>query len=198
LNEDLIRDFSQLQQRVDGLVKPEFALGLSLISETILTGSVASVTFASIPQTFRTLRLFLQLRSDQAVEAESVILRFNADSGNNYDWIQHYYNTGTGSAGSVTRATSSIALGLCEAANSRASNFSPINLLVSGYATAGEKWVSNSLSAVFGDVSADADMYTIQIFGRWRSTAAITSVTILPATGPNFVSGSILQLYGVQ
>lgn len=193
---ELVRQLTLLTRRVDELVKPEVPLGLSFISEQVLTGTVASVTFSSIPTGFRRLLLIAQARTSAVVEADAVLLRFNGDTAGNYDRQSLTGNSATASAGG-SRAQSSIQIGSCEAANSRASNFSPVSVEIFGYTGNGEKWIL-SRSAVFGNVSADADLF-LQVFaGRWRSTAAITSITLLPGTGPNFVAGSEFQLYGVR
>lgn len=194
--EDLVRRITQLERWRDTLLLPEFPLGLSLIAETVLSGSVTSVAFSGISQSYRHLHLIGEVRTDRAAEVDGTLLRFNGDGNNNYDRQIQTTNNATLSGG-ATRGTSSIQVGTGEGANSRASNFSPFQVEILGYSrTDAEKWLF-SKSAVFGDVSADADLF-IQFFsGRWRSTAAITSVTLLPGVGPNFVSGCHFQLYGV-
>jgi len=194
--EGLLREVGQLKREVANLRKPEVPLGLSLIEPQILSGSAASVTFSAIPQTFRHLHLICEARTDLAAEADNVLLRFNADSGANYDRQRLTVNNATLS-GASARAGTSDQIGVCEAANSRASNFSPVQTRIYGYTrTDAEKWTL-SHSASFGDVSADADLQIQFRGGRWRSTAAITSIVLLPATGTNFVSGSRFQLYGI-
>lgn len=194
---ELVRQLTLLTRRVDELVKPEVPLGLSLISETVLTGNAASIVFASLPQGYRNLVLMCQVRTSVAAETDVILLRFNGDTGSNYDAQAFSVNDGT-LLGVAGRAATSIGLGRCEGANSRASNFSPTQAKIFGYSlTDREKWLQ-ALSASFGDVSADADLREEYRTGRWRSTAAITSITLLPNTGPNFVSGSEFQLYGVR
>lgn len=170
--------------------------GPALIAETILTGSATTVTFSGIPQIFRHLMLTCQARTDVAAEADGVMLRFNGDTGANYDRQSLTGNAVTASA-LGSRAQISIQAGSVDAANSRAGNFSPVSVQILGYTrTDNEKWIL-SQSGVFGNVSADADLF-VQVFaGRWRNTTAISSLTLLPLTGPNFVSGSRFGLYGV-
>ncbi len=171
--------------------------GPALISETTLTATATSVTFSAIPQIFRHLMVVCQARTDAAAETDLVLLRFNSDTGNNYDIQALAVNNAT-LTGAVARANSSIGIGRTEAANSRASNFSPTQFWVYGYSrTDAEKWAIG-LAANFGDVSADADLREEYRSGRWRNTTAISSMTILPSAGPNFVSGSRFQLYGVN
>lgn len=193
---DLIRRVTQLEKRLDELLRPEMPRGVSLISSQILTGSVASVTFSSIPQNYQHLQLILQVRSDLAAEVDNVQLRFNGDSGANYDRQRLSANSTTVSA-AAARANTSDQIGVCEAANSRASNFSPIQTFIYGYSRTDAEKHLMSQSSVLGDVSADTDLQIQYRGSRWRSTSAITSIVISPVTGTNFVSGSRFQLYGI-
>lgn len=194
----LLKEVALLKQRLDNLPTPEIPLGLSLISETILSATAATVTFSGINQSFRHLLLVCQARTDAAAEADTIQLRFNADSSAIYD-RQRITGAATVVTAASARAGTADQIGVCEAASSRASNFSPVATWIFGYArTDAEKWTGSPISVSFGDVSADTDLQIQIRGGRWRSTAAITSITLLPLTGPNFVSGSSFQLYGVR
>jgi len=178
-----------------GLALADRYLAWVSIAETALTAPAAIVTFANIPQNFRTLALPYQARTDAVAESDNVRLQFNG-SAVGYDTLESYFN----SAGNVNipglNGVSMLA-GVAEAANSRANNFSPTLLFIEGYARADrDKWAFGQ-SGVFGDASANADLYNTLDRGRWRSLAAVTSITLYPAVGPNFVAGSIFQLYGV-
>lgn len=194
--EDLIRQVNRLDLRMSEFVKPETPL--VLISESTLTGSVASVTFSSIPQNFRHLLVKTQARTDAVAELDAIEYRLNNDSGANYDRLFLTVNSAGVSATALRASAQAARIGITEGASSRASNFSPGFTVIFGYAiTTQEKWAI-ALSAAFGDVSADTDLAGRLFFNRWRSTAAITSLVLVPATGPNFVSGSIFQLYGLS
>lgn len=200
MNPELSRELKLIKKRLDDLEqnRREVPLGLSLIAPPqILSGAVASVTFSDISQGYSHLTLVCQARTSVAAETDVILLRFNGDTGSNYDAQVFSVIDGT-LLGVAGRAATSIGLGRCEGANSRASNFSPTQAKIFGYSlTDREKWLQ-ALSASFGDVSADADLREEYRTGRWRSTAAITSITLLPNTGPNFVAGSEFQLYGVR
>lgn len=192
-------------QNVKQAATPEFAgvtigakpVSMVRIAETILGAPAASITFAAIPGTYRSLYLLAQLRTDRAAEYDYPELQFNADAGNNYDQLILAVD-GTPNVVAGPNRAGSFTAGICEAANSRANNFSPLHVKIDGYALADrEKWIL-SHSAAFGDVSADADMFGYApTWGRWRSVAAITQIVIVPSTGPNWVAGSRATLYGV-
>lgn len=192
----LMQDVRELQQRLDNLTNPEVPLGFSLLSEQILSGSVASITFSNISQYFRHLRLISQLRTDRSAEIDAARLRLNGDTGSNYDEEHYTANSTTVSAAGNLAATSML-IGATEAANSRSLNSGPLIIDILNYRSASEKWVLSN-SAAFGNVSAATDLFIQNFIGRWRGTAAITSLTLIPNTGPNFVSGCTIQLYGLR
>lgn len=170
-------------------------MGLSLAGTQ--TGSGTSISFSGISQGYRHLLLIGSARSSVAAENDELLMRFNGDTGSNYDWQRMSVNNATLS-GAVGRATTSIQVGAIEGASSRADSFSPVLAYIYLYQSVTYEKYTTSYNTFFGNVSADADMFLQLRGGRWRSTAAITSITLLPSTGPNFVSGSGFQLYGVR
>jgi hypothetical protein len=202
LNEDFVRQVTRLEQRLDGLVRPEAPLtppGLVLISETELGASAASVTFSSIPGTYRSLLIVVQARTDKAAsDADTVNVRFNGDTGNNYDRLAVVFGNSATSYGPSRASSSMLSVAMAEASGSRASNFAPALMFAPDYAaTDREKWLQVLNSPRFGDVAADSDVLLRIAAGRWRSSSAVTSITFLPNTGTNFVADSKFTLYGV-
>lgn len=170
-------------------------LATAFISETILSASAASVTFSNIPQGFRHLQLMCSTRTDRAAETDTLAIRVNGDSGANYDFQQLFGSSATASA-STLRATTSLIVGVSEAAQSRGGAFAPAIVWLWDYTTAQDKY-SIGLSGLIGNLSADADLNIGVRMGHWRNLNDITSLVVLPLTGPNFVSGSRFQLYGI-
>lgn len=163
--------------------------------EVILSAPVASVTFSGIPQTFRHLKLVVQGRTDAAAEADAILIRFNGDTGASYDVQRITANNATLSGVGATAQTS-IPIS-ADGANARANNFVASTVDIFGYRrTDAEKWV-HTYTTNFGDVSAAGDMSITLRSGRWRNTTAISSITLLPLTGTNLVSGCHFQLYGM-
>lgn len=193
---ELVKWITRLQRQVDLLIKPEVPLGMSLMARTVLAASATSVSFSSIPQGFRHLQLLIQARTDAVAEVDNALLRINGDTGTNYD-SERIAADGTAIAAATTRATATSLVCLTEAANSRADNFSGGFILIFGYSAARDKHVL-SLSASYGDVSADTDLHLAVRGLRWRDTSVITDLALVPNTGANFVSGSHFALYGVM
>jgi len=197
IDQEFVTRLTLLERKVDGLVKPEIPLGLSLIREQILLASATTVAFTSIPQTYRSLLVIHQARTDRVAESDNVLIRPNNDGTANYD-VEIL--TGNGAVASATplRATATSTVGLCEAASSRAANFSVGYVFFPGYTNPATEKQMIGLSGIFGDVSADTDMFVRITALRWRNTAAVTSLIFVPNVGPNFVTGSSFQLYGVM
>jgi len=166
------------------------------ISETILSVAATSVTFSNIPQNFGSLRLIINARSSAAAEIDTVLMRFNNDSGAFYD-VEALTGNGVTASASAVRGNASMGIGICEGANSRGNNFGPSFVWIFDYSrTVAESWAI-SLAATFGNVSADADLFIQVRANRWRNLNQVTSIMIMPSTGPNFAANSRFSLYGV-
>jgi len=198
---DLVRRITALERRLDDLVRPEVpeAIGeWKFIAETVLSATASSVTLSSIPGTYRMLVLLMQSRTDYGAEFDFVGGRFNGDSGNNYDRFMKQRDGAGNATYVVARATSSMHVAHCEGANSRASVFTVSTTYILGYAlTDREKWLFTVGSGRWGNRSADSDLYLTELKSSWRSTAAVTSITLFPRYGSNLVSGCRFALYGV-
>ena len=168
----------------------------TLIQEQILGGPFANVTFAAIPGTYRTIAIFGQARDDTVAEVVTASWRANADAGNNYDtYIFRLMGDGTDNTTVVGRGVAQANWAQTEAANSRANSFGSIMGYWQGYALVDREKFHIGRSLLMGNVSGDADMRFGEILGRWRNTAAITSLTLIAAS--NFVAGSRFTLYGI-
>lgn len=171
-------------------------LAAAFISETILSASASSVTFSNIPQGFRHLFLMCTVRTDRAAESDTLNVRLNNDSGNNYDFQQLFGSSTTASA-STLRATSALIIGVTEAAQSRDNAFAPTIAWIWNYSLSTQDKYSIGLSGLIGNLSADTDLNIGVRLAHWRNLNVVTSIVLLPNTGPNFVSGSRFQLYGI-
>jgi len=188
-----------LKRRVERLEIQEISGSgaMQLIAETELAASAATVTFSNIPQIYRDLQLWYQARTNCGAESDIMTIRLNSSSAAEYDYFITEFQNSTTFYYDV-RADTGIALGRCEAANSRNNNFTGFLVSIPGYsASLREKWVLSSISGAFGDVSADTDMFNSLFHGRWRSGSPITDITSYPQNGTGISASSIFQLYGV-
>jgi len=161
----------------------------------ILAAPAASVTFASIPQIFRHLVLFINARTNAVATADNISLRFNADAGNNYDYVILFGNNALAGSVNVIAAAQAATM-VIDAANSRASCFGGGVAFIYNYANANIEKDLNSLSGNSGTPTG-ATKYVQVYTSHWRNVAAITSILVFPNVGPNFVANSVFQLYGI-
>jgi hypothetical protein len=179
------------------LVRPEVG-GWQFITEEVVSSAAASVTLSGIPGTYRTLVLLTETRSTYSNEYDYLYVRFNGDSGSNYDFIRFYFRVGSSTPSFVYgRADTAMMLGYPEGATSRADTWAASETWLPGYSrTDREKWAYTPNAGRFGDVDADNNLRISFHRARWRNTAAITSITLYCANG-NIDAGSVFSLYGI-
>lgn len=182
---------SGLDVRIDAL---EAAVKFTKVAESILSGTAASVTFSSIPATYRQLQLIAACRGDNATTFVGMQLRFNSDTAANYD-SQQVVGSAASALASEFLAQTSMSLGEFGAASAAAGNGGAYAINVPWYAsTTIHKYVATDHAFSFG--TATTNLQSKQWAGRWRSTAAINAITLLPSAG-NFIAGSSFALYGL-
>lgn len=162
-----------------------------LIQEQLIASTTASVTFSSIPTTYKHLQIRMVsrgARSDIQVDGGGY-MRFNGDTGSNYNI--HRLN-GTGSAvQSGYYASTSMTDIYSPAALATSGNFGAtiIDILdfsnTSKYTTV--RWLNGA-----GDPSGSQHIRLQS--GLWLNTAAITSITI--GMNESIASGTRISLYG--
>jgi hypothetical protein len=153
---------------------------------TITLGSgQSSVTFSSIPATYRDLQVVVSFAMSGTGSASR--LRFNGDTGANYSGVWMGGQGSSTASGTETGATGSRVIGYSVGPTTGQQTFT---LSVMDYsATDKHKSAVSRFSDAGGDVQATAT--------RWASTSAITSVTIYDVLGQSFVTGSTFAIYGI-
>jgi hypothetical protein len=161
----------------------------TLIGSPIVVGSggASSAVFSSIPNTFTDLQLLCSTRNSTSA-TQDLKLTFNGSSSS-YNEI---YLIGTGSgtgSGSQTYAQ----VGITPGSSVTASTFTNTSIYIPNYAGSNYKSISNDdvmeNNATLGYQWLSANL--------WSNTAAITSITLIPASG-NFVQYSTFYLYGIS
>ena len=156
------------------------------IATTTLSSSSASVTFSSISGSYTDLILICNIA--QSSGNNSLRYRFNGDTGSNYS---DTYLVGNGTSASSNRDTSQTSGTIYVTG----SNTIETNYIVQfmNYSNATTyKTVLGRSNRASSEVAADV--------GLWRSTAAITSISLaMGGTFPtnNFATGCTFTLYGI-
>lgn len=150
------------------------------IASVTLSSAQSSVTFSGIPQTYTDLVLVVAGVTSSGTEA--VAVQCNSDTGSNYS---RTVLLGNGTTASSTRASSqtSAGLGVLDSATQGNTIYHFMNYSNS---TTYKTFIAR------GNVSSEQARAAV---GLWRSTSAITSITVL--VGTSFASGTTFNLYGV-
>ena len=150
---------------------------------TITLGSSASsVSFSSIPATYRDLILIIDGTTTSGGDGGQIYGRFNGDTGSNYNFVE--LQGGSSPASFSGTGTFFIAGFLL--------NSSRGNIILQFMDYSATYKQKTSL------VKANASGFGPQAFAhRWANTAAITSVSFTHQTGASFSSGTTFNLFGV-
>jgi hypothetical protein len=162
----------------------------ALSTVTVGAGGSSTITFSNIPQTYTDLRIVLSARTDRSGFPNDNIRVYPNGSSSN---LSERYLLGFGSG--VTSATDTSGLGAAGAvgASATASTFSNVEVYIPNYTgSTNKQFAVNAVSennATDGRQGLTANL--------WSSTTPITSLTIVPSSGPNFVQYTTATLYGV-
>jgi len=162
----------------------------TLIEAQTLSSSAAGITLGSggtIPQTYTDLKIVLSVRTDRAASVDDTIIHFNTSGAN----FTNRYLLGDGSG---TSGGSNSYYILTNGATSTASTFSNHEVYIPNYT--GSNYKSFSVDSVSENNATAA--YALLTAGLWSQTAAITSISLIPTYGPNFVTNSTFYLYGIK
>ena len=171
------------------------AAAFESIASATGTGSSATITFNSIPGTYQHLQLRC-LMLNQSNNAGAPIIRFNGDTAANYVW-----HTLAGYNSTVTAAgnTSQTSIYPCIDDNARAalSTTNPTVAIIDIHDYAST--TKNKTVRSFGGMDRNSVTGEIDLnSGLWRSTSAITSITITNNGAFNWSSNATFALYGVK
>ena len=168
----------------------------TLISSQVLASSAASVTFSSIPSTYKDLVLKWSIRSSTSSTNDAINLTLNGNSTAIYSSTYLYGNGAT--TASLNSSTSSGNLffqysRMADGATATANTFSNAELYIPSYTAS-----QNKPASFFGaqeDNSTTANIFLLANLAQ--ITATISSIGMVLNSSANFVSGSSFYLYGI-
>lgn len=156
-----------------------------------LSGTQATVDFTNIPQTYTHLQIRAIARANRAGSEDSVRLRFNSDSGNNYS--QHLLYGNGSSAISAAGVSQSFAYpAITTAASDLSNTFCAMVIDILDYKNTNKNTTIRSLGSY--DING-AGISSLNS-GVWLNTAAVTSISLSPGSS-SWVQNSSFALYGV-
>ena len=163
----------------------------SIATVTVGAGGSSSITFSSIPSTYKHLQIRLFGRTTAANVQSYAKLEFNSDTtGANYysHYIQADGSTVAASANSSISAHYDIA-----GASATASVFGAIIFDILDYTITNKYTTTRALGGVDNNGSGRMNLTS----GLWMNTNAVTDITLTPFTG-NFAQYSQAALYGIK
>lgn len=165
------------------------------ISTTTLGSAQATITFSSIPSTYKHLQLRMIARSSGS-GGSFVNVKVNGDTtGSNY--ARHIlYGDGGGSAGAASSTGSTVTnIGKIADASNSASIFGTFVLDILDYQNTSKNKTFRSLGGYDANGSGEVDFNSI----LWmNSSTAISSITLTEYSGYNFTANSQFALYGIK
>ena len=151
-----------------------------LIEEKVLSTSPSSVTFSSIPGTYKDL--VLEWVGNISGTAD-VHMQFNGDTGSNYS---RTYVTGDGTNPSSGRASNQTLFQFAYRGTTIATTIAQI-----------QSYANTNVNKTILSRDSGTQLNVTAYVGLWRSTSAITSILIAPTSG-TITSGSVFRLWGVS
>lgn len=153
------------------------------IATTTLGSSTASYTFSSIPSTYTHLIL---VTSGLVTTSEYLRCRINSDTGSNYS-----STVVEGNGASISSYRYSNLTNLPLQISHTLSTTIP-NVVTSYFINYANTTTNKNVMNVCGRGGGRAE----QNVGYWRSTSAISSITVLVETG-SLAAGTVMTLYGI-
>ena len=158
-----------------------------LISTAYGTGSSGTITFSSIPSTYKHLQI--RYAGLTSIAGMSVNMRFNSDTGANYNAHYLYAQGSSVTSGSSGSATDILTFGLINGTSTTIPLSGVIDIV--DYASTSKFKTSRSLTGITGSPEL------VLGSGLWRSTSAISSASLALPAG-NWTTASRFSLYGIK
>jgi hypothetical protein len=149
------------------------------LATVTLGASASSVTFSSIPATYRDLILII---TGTVASSGNLSIRLNGDTGSNYSYV---FAGGDGSSATSSSATEPY-MNMARLETGQGTN--KIDFM--DYSATDK----HTTALVRRTAPASATLMAAQ---RWANTAAVTSIVIAPIAATTFNSGCTFNLFGV-
>ena len=178
---------------------PNYTVGAydSIATTTVGSGGASFVEFTSIPSTYTHLQVRISSRSpySSTVEFDSLTLRVNGDTANNYSY---HGLKGNGSAASIDTGNTNSFNKLGEQVDDAysASIFTGFVIDLLDYANTSKYKTFRSLGGADTNGAGSVALYS----GLWQSTSAVTSLRFYSGTGlaRGFNEYTKFALYGIK
>ena len=165
----------------------------SIATVTVGSGGTGTITFSSIPSTYKHLQIRAFGQSNRAtVSFDGAQMKINGDTASNYSG---HGLTGTGAAaGSGSFLGSYMQVPWVGFGTTTGSNWGGCVIDILDYTDTNKFKTVRALGGADGNGSG----YVTLASGNWRSTSAITSISFIPDGGTTWSQYSSFALYGIK
>lgn len=161
----------------------------SISTVTVGAGGSSTVTFSSIPGTYKNLQLRMYGATTNGTVAD-IYFRFNGDSGANY--FCHQLRGGGSTVQGFSYTTQNQMILTSNTGQSNIDTNAAVCTIVDYASTTKNKTIRSRTGYDYGSGGE-----SIFWSGAWNSTAAVTSIN-LSLSGGNFLQYSKFALYGIK
>jgi hypothetical protein len=165
----------------------------SIATAIVGSGGTSSITFSSIPQTYKHLQLRGFARCTDATKDTNVYMQINGDTSSNYSQHGLYGNGASALAYGVANETNPPAFRVSSGGSSYASNFGVGVLDILDY-TNNNKF--KTIRSLTGHDENGTGGHIFLFSTSWSSTSAVTSLYITGTTA--ITQYSHFALYGIK
>lgn len=165
-----------------------------LIQRTTLTSNTATITFSSIPQTYKHLQLRILARSTRVAADANIRMQFNSDTGTNYTFHELGGDGATASASaSITQTVADIG----RAPGTSITNTNIFGVVITDIIDYSSTSKNKTVRSFYGyDTNTTTGLIGLRS-NLWINTGAVTSINLFPASSANFLAGTTIALYGM-
>ncbi len=163
-----------------------------LIESSVLTSAQASVTFSSVPSSYKHLQIRAVVRSTGTGNPR-VLVRYNSDSGSNYAYHNLYGDSSTVWS-EYNTANTGWAFYFVPNSSQTSGVFGAAIYDILDYSNT----TKNTTTRVLGGSPLSGVIYDVGIHSfLWMNTAAVSTI-LLSGDGQDFAIGSRFSLYGIK
>ena len=175
-------------------IEPDFG-AFESIATTLVGSAVSSVTFSSIPQTYKHLQIRILGRTTRVSNDATISIQLNSDTGSN--WSNHNMfgdgsATSSGGGGSRAYDFTGVCLGV---GSSAAANIFGVGVTdIFDYANTDKYKTIRTLTGSDRNGSGNVSVQS----ANWRNNNAITSIGFFDSSGANIATNTHIALYGIK
>jgi hypothetical protein len=165
----------------------------SIATTTVGAGGQTPITFSDIPQTYKHLQLRIMSRDARSATANNLLARFNGDTASNYS-THNLIGDGSSAISEGYASQTEMLFGF-STSNSATANIFGISIVdILDYANTNKYKTVRALMGADQNGSGSLRMWS----NNWRSSSAVTSITLYAQTTPNISQYSSFALYGIK